>query len=317
MKKIVFVLLVITGLFSCEDKNVPDVSDIKITLTTQRFEQDFFALDSTRVMASLEQLGHKYPLFLGDFIYNIMELPPVSDTSQQVLNLIKKFIVDYRYVKDSADNVFKHFGDIEKEVKKGLQFVKYYFPAYKPPVKIITFIGPMEGYSDVITRDALAVGLQLHMGNRFSLYKSSLGQSVFPDYISRRFTPDYIPVNCMKNIINDIAPEKTAGLPLIEQMIEKGKRLYVLDKILPYTADTLKTGYTTAQLNGCYTNEGKIWNHFLANNLLYTIEPAMTKGYMEEAPNTPEISEGSPGAIGLFVGWQIVKKYMGKNPSLS
>ncbi len=33
-------------------------------------------------------------------------------------------------------------------------------------------------------------------------------------------------------------------------MIEKGKRLYVLDKILPNTADTLKTGYTAAQLTG-------------------------------------------------------------------
>jgi hypothetical protein len=121
----------------------------------------------------------------------------------------------------------------------------------------------------------------------------------------------------MKNIINDISPEKSAGRPLIEQMIEKGKRLYVLDKIMPHAADTLKTGYTAAQLKGCYTNEGKIWNFFLANNLLYTIDPAVTRGYMEEAPNTPEMSEGSPGAIGLFVGWRIVQKWMDQQSKLS
>src|SRR4051812_1447799 len=289
MKRAGLVLLIVAGLFSCKNKDVPNVSNIKIDLTVKRFEQDFFSIDTNHIMTSLEKLGPKYPLFLGDFLYNIMELPGFSDTSLQEQALLKKFIGDYKVVKDSADQVFKNFSAIEKDVKKGLQFVKYYFPAYKTPTQIITYIGPMEGYSDVITRDALAVGLQLHMGNNYSLYQSSMGQAVFPGYISRRFTPDYIVVNCMKNVINDIAPEKSGSQPLIEQMVEKGKRLYVLDKILPFTADTLKTGYTAAQLTGCYKNEGRIWNHFLTHNLLFNIEPADIKAYMEEAPNTPEI----------------------------
>jgi hypothetical protein len=317
MKKTGLVLLLIAGLFSCRDKNVPDVSDIKIDLTIKRFEQDFFAIDTNHIMTSLQKVGEKYPLFLGDFLYNIMELPGIGDTSTQEQTLLKKFIIDYKPVKDSADQVFRNFGSIEKEVKKGLQFVKYYFPAYKTPPQLITYIGPMEGYSDVITRDALAVGLQLHMGNTYSLYRSNIGQSVFPGYISRRFTPDFIVVNCMKNIINDIAPEKSGSSPLVEQMVEKGKRLYVLDKILPYTEDTIKTGYTAKQLQGCYKNEGMIWNHFLTNNLLYNIEPANIKSYMEEAPNTPELGDQSPGAIGVFIGWQIVKKYMNKHAGLS
>jgi hypothetical protein len=317
MKRTGLVLLVVAGLFSCKDKNVPDVSNIKVELTVKRFEQDLFAIDTNRVMASLNQLGEKYPLFLGDYLFNILELPGISDTSTREQALIKKFIGDYKLVKDSADQVFRNFSTIEKDVKKGLQFVKYYFPSYKAPAQLITFIGPMEGYSDVITRDAMAVGLQLHMGNTYSLYSSSMGQSVFPGYISRRFTPDYIVVNCMKNIINDIAPEKGGSFPLVEQMVEKGKRLYVLDKILPNTADTLKTGYTGAQLKGCYENEGKIWNFFLTNNLLYSIESVNIKSYLEEAPNTPELGDRAPGAIGIFVGWQIVKKYMSKHTELS
>jgi len=317
MKKTGLALLMVAALFSCKDKNIPNVSNIKVDLTVKRFEQDFFALDTNRIMASLQQVGEKYPYFLGDFLYNIMELPGISDTSTREQTLLKKFISDYKPVKDSADKVFRNFNTIEKEVKQGLQFVKYYFPAYKTPTQLVTYIGPMEGYSDVITRDALAVGLQLHMGNTYSLYRSSIGQSVFPDYISRRFTPDYIAVNCMKNIINDIAPEKTGSAPLVELMVEKGKRLYVLDKILPYTHDTLKTGYTAAQMKGCYENEGMIWNFFLTNSLLFNIEPANIKSFMEEAPNTPELGERSPGAIGVFVGWQIVKKYMSKHSGLS
>jgi hypothetical protein len=317
MKRTGWALLVIAGLFSCKDKNIPDVSGIKIDLTVKRFEQDFFAIDTNRVMPSLQQLSEKYPLFLGDFLYNIMELPSIGDSSLQEQALLKKFTADYRPVKDSADQVFRNFSSIEKDVKKGLQFVKHYFPAYKAPVQLITYIGPMEGYSDVITRDALAVGLQLHMGNRYSLYRSNIGQSVFPDYISRRFTPDYIVVNCMKNVINDIAPEKPGSKSLIELMVEKGKRLYVLDKILPYTEDSLKTGYTAVQLKGCYENEGRIWNFFLTNNLLFNIDPGNIKSYMEEAPNTPELGDRSPGAIGIFIGWQIVKKYMSNHADLS
>jgi hypothetical protein len=317
MKKTGLVLLLFIALFSCKDNSIPKVSGIRINLVTDRFEQDFFKLDTNNLLPSLQKLHARHANFLGDYLQNILELPPISDTSLNALHLIKKFIADYRAIKDSSDKVFTDFDKYEKEIKSGLQFVKYYFPAYKAPDKIVTFIGPMEGYSDVITRDALAIGLQLHLGNNFSYYTSEVGQSVYPAYISRRFTPDYITVNCMKNIINDISPEQNRPKSLVEAMVEKGKRLYVLDKLLPYTADTLKIGYTAKQLKGCVENEGKIWNFFLVNSLVYTNEPTLLNSYMEDGPNTPEFSQDSPGAIGLFVGWQIVKKYMEKHAGLS
>ena len=179
------------------------------------------------------------------------------------------------------------------------------------------FEGSLGGYGDVITTDALAVGFQLHLGKDFSLYKSEMGQALYPAYISRRFTPEYIPVNCMKNIIDDMFPDAGTGKHLVIQMVEKGKRMYLLDKLMPSTPDTLKIGYTQSQLKGCYNNEGLIWNYFLTNGLLYNNDPAMIKNYIGESPNTPEFGEGAPGNIGLFIGWQIVKKYMDKKPTPS
>jgi hypothetical protein len=38
------------------------------------------------------------------------------------------------------------------------------------------------------------------------------------------------------------------------------------------------------------------------------------KNYIGESPKTQELGEASPGNIGSFAGWQIVKKYMDKNP---
>ena len=178
------------------------------------------------------------------------------------------------------------------------------------------FQGSLGAYGDIITNDGLAVGLQLHLGKNYSVYHTEMGQQLYPGYISRRFEPAYIPVNCMKNIIDDLFPEKTIDRPLIDQMIEKGKRLYVLDKLLPYTADSLKIGYTGKQLEGCYENEATIWNFFVRNNFIFSIEPVVHKNYMQDGPKTEELGDASPGFIGLFVGWQIVKKYMDKHSEL-
>jgi hypothetical protein len=317
MKKTGLAVLIAVTLFSCRDNSIPDVSGITINTQVKRFEQEFFAMDTVNLMASLQSLGASYPVFLNDFLYNIMELPPVTDTSAEVQALIKKFIADYKPIKDSADKVFNNFENTAGEVKKGLQFVKHYFPEYNPPAYLITFIGPIEGYSDVITSNALAVGLQLHMGGGFSYYTSEVGQSVYPSYISRRFTPATIPVNCMKNVIEDLIPPVKPGKPLVEEMVEAGKRLYALNKVMPHTPDTLKLGYTQKQLEGCEKSEGRIWNFFVSNNLLFTIEPALVNGYMKDGPNTPEFGDASPGAIGTWVGWQIVKKYMEEHSDLT
>ncbi|HUQ66635.1 MAG TPA: hypothetical protein VM101_10790, partial [Flavitalea sp.] len=208
----------------------------------------------------------------------------------------------------------------EEQITDGLKHVKYYFPNYDLPHSIITFIGPMDayfegstgGYGDVITTEGLAVGLQLHLGKNFSMYTSEMGLSLFPSYISRKFSPEYIPVNAMKNIIDDLYPDQSADKTLIEQMVEKGKRIYLLSLLMPETPDTLKIGYTAQQLKGCRENEGLIWNYFVKNGLLFNNDPSLIKNYIGDSPNTPEFGEGAPGNIGLFTGWKIVLKYMEK-----
>ena len=316
IKRLAGFFLLVCILFSCNNKNIPDVSGIKVDLKVQRFEKDFFSIDSNNILKEMQRLTTTYPLFINDFRQQILGFynttPPDSLTKY-----LRLFIRDYRFVKDSAEKVFADFEPQAKEIKKGLQFVKYYFPEYKAPEKIITFIGPFDGYSDVITADAFAVGLQLHLGSNFSFYKSDISRDLFPDYIAQRFTPEHIPVNCIKNIVDDLYPDKSVGKALIEQMVEKGKRLYLLDKFLPYTPDYLKIGYTKTQLKDCYTNEAVIWDFFLNNGLLNSTDQNIVKNYIGEGPKTQELGEGSPGNIGAFSGWQIVKKFLEKNPKIS
>lgn len=293
-------------------RNIPDVSQVAVNLQVIRFEKDFFAVDTLHIDRSIQALHQKYPGFTLDFLYNI--LGSSRDSADRDVRL---FIRSYKSLYDSSLLIMKDFPAVVAAVKKGLQFVHYYFPAYHLPAKLITFIGPINSFGNVITPDALAVGLQLYMGKNYSLYLTDMGQQLYPGFVSRRFEPAYIPVNCMRNIVDDMYPDKSQGRPLIEQIVESGKRMYLLDQILPELADTLKTGYTADQLKGCYANEKNIWSFFVQNELLFKTDPNLTRDYLNDAPNTPELGDNSPGNIGLFIGWRIVQKWMEANPGTS
>ena len=328
MKRIMISLLVFITLLSCKnDSDVPDISGIKIDIKLKRFEKDFFALDTDHLNESLQQLRQKYPAFTIDFINNILGLNAaglISPQSEET-GAIKKFLKDYQPIKDSTDKVFIDFEKETEEIKKGLQFCKYYFPQYKTPASVITFIGPIDAFfqtsfgtqGDIITEEGLGVALQLHMGSNFSFYNSEQGRQLYPEYISRTFAPQYIAVNCMKNIIDDMYDDKSIGKPLIEQMVEKGKRLFLLDKLLPNTPDYLKIGYTEKQMKNTYNNEAVIWDFFISNDLLNNTEQNITKNYINESPKTQELGEDAPGNIGSFAGWQIVKKFISKHPEVT
>lgn len=313
MKQNLLYICIMLVVLACQSKkSIPDVSGIKISLQTERFEKDFFSLDTLQLNSSLQKLFQKYPGFTQDYLFNILGSSTGNATKDVTL-----FLRSYTGMYQASLGKFKQFSGVEKEVIRGLQFVKYYFPRYPLPKKLITFIGPINSYGNIITPDALAVGLQLSMGRDYPLYLSAEGQQLYPRFISRKFEPAYIPVNCIRNIIDDMYPDKSMGRPLIEQMVEAGKRMYLLDRFLPELPDTLKTGYTEQQLKGCFESEKNIWSFFVQNDLLYNSDPTVTRDYMTDGPNTTAFGDASPGNIGQFVGWQMVNKWMEKNKDAS
>ena len=121
----------------------------------------------------------------------------------------------------------------------------------------------------------------------------------------------------MKLIADDIFPDKSSTKPLVEQMIEKGKHWWLIDKFLPEIPDSVKTGYSNEQLEWCSENEGLIWTYIVKNENLYAKDPTTIQTYIGEAPFTQGFSqEQSPGNIGPWIGWQIIKQYADKNPGM-
>ncbi|WP_246022630.1 gliding motility lipoprotein GldB [Filimonas effusa] len=304
-------------LLSCgggSKRKVPDVSHIKVKFEVKRFDQELFSLDTTDLGAALTRLQQHYPGFLNDYLYNILALPPQEDST---VAMLKRFIHDYKPVYDSVQLRYRNLGSLEKELVHALQLTGYYFPGYKLPESLITFVGPVEGYANVLTNSGFAVGLQLYLGKDFSAYQMDYFREIYPSYQSKRFEAVYIPVNCMRNIVDDMYPYKAGNRPLAEQMVELGKRMYLLDLLLPETAEHLKLGYTEKQLEGCYKHEALIWNTFVQNDLLYATDPIVIRDYVNDGPKTPVLGEESPGFIGQFTGWQIVKKWAEKQKDLT
>ncbi len=170
----------------------------------------------------------------------------------------------------------------------------------------------------VLTPDYLGIGLHQYAGKDFSVYRAEPVQQMYPSYITRRFDKEYITANCMKSVADDVYPDKSAGRPLIEQIIEKGKQWFLLDKFLPDAPDSVKTGYTKKQLDWVEDNEGNIWAYIVKNeNDIYSIDPATIQTYIGEAPNTQLMTEAAPGNIGQWVGWRIVQEYTEKHKDFS
>ena len=63
MKKTTFILLASFILFSCKNNNnAPNVSNINVDIKLERFDRDFFAIDTNNILPGLNQLNAKYPV---------------------------------------------------------------------------------------------------------------------------------------------------------------------------------------------------------------------------------------------------------------
>jgi hypothetical protein len=315
------IVVSVVFLFSCHnEKNKPDVSDIKVDFNIERFEQSFFKIDTNNLVAGLTQVRQQFPAFYPTYVNDILHLPSLgagSPVSIDALDACKQIIGGYAAINDSIQKKYSNLNWLKNELTTGFKYVKYYYPAYKIP-NVITFIGTFDAPGIILTQQYLGIGLHQYAGKNFSVYKDQPLQEMYPEYISRRFDKEYMATNSLKAIVDDVYPDNSVGRSLIEQMVEKGKQWYLLDKFLPDTEDSLKTGYTKKQLDWVNQNEGNIWGYITSNTDIYTIDPSIIQDYIGEGPFTRGMPpEFAPGNIGQWVGWQIVKKYAEKNPRLS
>ncbi|MFN2456926.1 MAG: hypothetical protein ABR502_01885 [Chitinophagaceae bacterium] len=313
MFRMYFVTIVILISACTNDNRQPDVSDIKVDVKIERFEQSFFSIDTNNLTTSLNDVRKRFPAFYPVFMLHILGL---NEKDPSGVFIIRNVVSSYGNINDQIEKKYNNLKWLQKELTQNLKYVKYYYPQYPIP-RFITFIGTLDAPGIVLTHQYLGIGLHQFAGKDFPVYKTQELQQLYPAYISRRFDKEYITPNCFKAIADDIYPDKSIGKPLIEQMVEKGKQWYLLDHFLPDTHDTLKTGYTNKQLDWITANEGNVWSYLIKNENIYSIEPHVIQTYIGEAPFTQGMPEISPGNVGQWIGWRIIKNFAEDNEKLT
>ena len=88
----------------------------------------------------------------------------------------------------------------------------------------------------------------------------------------------------------------------------------------PKITDEIKISYTQDEMNWVRENEQYIWQYFIENELLYKTQTSYVQRFITPAPFSKfylEIDNESPGKIGQWLGWQIVRAYVQKYPNKS
>ena len=294
MKKYLFIFVVILFV-SCftEDKTEKNIASVPIDFEIIRFDKIF----GTANTKDIPELKRKYPVFFPIQYHDSIWVQKILDTLQQQLyrEVINKFPTDEKLHSDLL-SLFQH--------------IKYYFPQFKSPL-VITIISDVDYKNKVITSDSLLiVSLDTYLGSNHPFYDG------IPKYFSQnmkesQITPD-IATSYAKQLIS-----KPQHRFFLAQMIYFGKELYLKELWLPHISDAEKIGYTKDEFKWVEENETEIWRNFVENEILYSTDPKLTARFLNPAPFSKfylEIDNDSPGRVGRYMGWQIVRSYMKKNP---
>ena len=319
LKQIYLIFLTTAILTSCHRSKDVDVSNIDVNVTIDRFNNDLDAMRTHNREQVAAEMQKKYGSFYRDFMERIIQVGTVRDTAY--LKTIGEVLANkpYNDVKHEVDSIYPNLDKQTEQLTDAFKHIKYYYPKKALPKLYAYFSG--FGAQTTLGDGYLGIGLDLFLGADSKFYNAAAIREVFPKYVSRRFTPDYITPKVAETMAReDMFPETNLDdKSMLTRMIYNGKILYYMDKILPNAADTLKIGYTGKQLKWCEDFKSAIWGYFLEENLLYETDYDKIQKYLGEAPFTPGLGEKNESAprLAVWTGWQIVREYMDKHPDVT
>ena len=321
LKKVYFLLLILVIIFSsCQNdqtRKIPDVSDIEVSVDIRRFDQDLFGIDTNQIEASLIALEQKYPNFAPVFFENVLRSKDEKFAPEGHPAYVKGFVqfpaVQQLY--DTTQIVYADMSQIKEEYQKAFQFYTYYFPN-RPIPSITTYISEYIFGQFIYQDDAIAVGLDFFLGEEYPYHLYVPRNPNFSSYLTRTFNKKHLVEKSMRMIIDDLLGEVN-GDALLDYMVHYGKRLYLLDLVMPTTPDSIKLEMTATQVNWLEKNERAMWAHFLQEDLLYNSDWPDIRKLVEYSPNSPGMPPEAPGRTANWIGWQIIKSYMRRVPDMT
>lgn len=269
-----------------------EISKIDVDFQVERFDMAF----SNAQPNDLPKLKSAFPFLFPNRIPDSVWVATMADTLQQELRSeVLKSFSDFKTVNSDLEQLFQH--------------LKYYDKFFKEP-RVITLTNNVRYREKVVVTDSLVlIALDNYLGNNHRFYTN------IPAYISKNFSSQHIVVDLAEDYAKKYVYQ-SAKKTLLDEMIYFGKLLYFKDKIVPFKSDAEKIGYTEEELNWAKNNESQVWSYFVEREMLFSTDSKLPSRFISVAPFSKfylEIDNSSPGRIGQFIGWQIVRKYMKDN----
>lgn len=300
---------------SCNQGKKVDLSHIKVNLSIQRFDQELSKIKSNELADKLPQLKIKYGAFYDDYFQKILNVGTTQDT--QYYKLVRQVLAGkpFQDLQLEADSVYRNFDWLNPKLEDAFRQIKHEFPKWHEPM-LVTYISGFQVQTP-IGAGYVGIGLDMFLGSKSKFYPALV--ETVPRYISRRFTPENIVPRVVEVISREeLFPESDQDKSLLAKMIYNGKVLYLMKRILPDTPDSTLIGYSEKQIKWAHDFESDTWAFLLEQELLFDTDYFKIQKYLAEAPFTPGLGNQNESApkLGLFIGWQIVNKYMVENPEL-
>lgn len=280
--------------FSCGDENkvIEDVEKIPMDLKVFRFDRE---LSKTKA-ESFPEIKRKYPYLFPAQYPDSIWIQKLDDTIQiELLDEVGKAFPDFEEEKNDLELLFKH--------------IKYYFPKIDGP-KVLTVTSNVDYQNRIILTDSLLlIGLDNYLGPDHKFYEGM--QKFIAAGLDRQFMTSDVAGAFATKVLN-YPTERT----FLSKIVYYGKVLYLKEKLMPLTTDAQKIGYSQEQYDWALANEEPIWRYFIENELLYSTDNKLEARFLDIGPfskfGLELIDNESPPRIGRYLGWRIVRAYMGK-----
>lgn len=317
MKKLIYILFVLM-LCGCDAESRYFPKDLNpVDLQILRFDSALLSVDtkSEAVVASVNRLYDEFPDFIGVYAEEILGID-ATDTAF-ITEALPKYLTDtiYGFAATNARvrEQFSDISDIRHTMAMAFARINYLYPELSAPE--ITFF--VSGFNaslffwqphNASPNLHIAVGVDMYLGTDYEYYNR-----VVWNYQKQTMRKECIPADVVSAYLFHILPFTSKESRLLENMLYRGKVMYLLSLLLPDEPPYEIMGYTKEQWQWAMKNERGVWQMIVDKRDLWKSESPILTSYLNDGPFTAEISQQAPPRLGTFIGWRIAESYMQHN----
>ncbi|HRG01497.1 MAG TPA: hypothetical protein PKZ75_10295 [Bacteroidia bacterium] len=314
--KVITVFLFVNFFTGCKNSQL-DIDTSKVNLepiTFKRLDKDVFALTPENCQQKMMEYQKKYSTFYTRYVSSIVNNGGQIDSlySQTLLRFINNQDIKHAYddlTKIYTDNDVELIGD---DMTEAVKRFKVFFPKRKTPKQFVTFMSGFQ-YNVVYVDSTLGIGLDMYLGSNNMFYN----MMQLPKFRTRTMNKEHVLSDAVRGWVITEFDNADPVNNLLNHMIFYGKIFYVCDALLPNVQDSIKMGYTTAQMQYLDKYEKNVWGFFAKDNKLYDNDMKLVSEFTSDGPFTRAISKECPPRVAMWLGRQIVKSYMGHNEDVT